>query len=102
MFIFMICSSRTNVVFMLIFLSLFLVFVLLSAAYWRLGLGDAVTGNRCVVGGGASLFVASLLGFYLLIVQLFGSMGFPINLPVGDLTRLWDGSMKKQRQEQFE
>lgn len=49
MFIFMICSTRTNIVFTLIFLSLFLVFVLLSAAYWRLGLGDAVTGNRCVV-----------------------------------------------------
>lgn len=102
MFIFMICATRTNVVLTLIFLALFLVFVMLSAAYWRLGLGDAVTGNRCVVGGGASLFVASLLGFYLLIVQLFGSMGFPVNLPVGDLTKLWEGSMKKQRQEQFE
>lgn len=40
-------------------------------------------------GAGASLFVASLLGFYLLIVQLFESIGFPCFLPVGDLATLW-------------
>lgn len=49
MFIFMICATRTNMVLTLIFLALFMVFVLLSAAYWRLGLGDALTGNRLVV-----------------------------------------------------
>lgn len=49
MFIFMICATRTNVVLTLIFLSLFMVFVMLTAAYWRLGAGDAVVGNRCVV-----------------------------------------------------
>lgn len=45
----MICATRTNVVLTLIFLSLFMVFVMLTAAYWRLGAGDAVVGNRCVV-----------------------------------------------------
>lgn len=40
-------------------------------------------------GAGAALFVASLLGFYLLIVQLFEVMGFPFHLPVGDLGMLW-------------
>ena len=49
MFIFMICATRTNVVYTLIFLSLFLVFILLSSAYWRMGLGDTTVGNRCVV-----------------------------------------------------
>lgn len=49
MFIFMVCATRTNVVLTLIFMSLFMVFVMLTAAYWRLGLGDAVVGNRCVV-----------------------------------------------------
>lgn len=42
-----------------------------------------------VQGAGASLFVSSLLGFYLLIVQLFEVMGFPFQLPVGDLGILW-------------
>lgn len=41
------------------------------------------------MGAGAALFVASLLGFYLLVVQLFEALGFPVNLPVGDLSRFW-------------
>lgn len=40
-------------------------------------------------GAGASLFVASLFGFYLLIVQLFEALEFPFRLPVGDLGALW-------------
>lgn len=89
MLIFMICATRTNVVYTLIFLSLLLVFLLLSSAYWRLAEGDSAVGDRCVKGAGASLFVASLLGFYLLIVQLFEALGFPFHLPVGDLAVLW-------------
>lgn len=114
MLIFMICATRTNLVYTLIFLSLLLVFLLLSSAYWQLGQGNAAIGDRCVKvsiipcfsnsadswfqfwldlslfqGAGASLFVASLLGFYLLIVQLFEAMGFPFHLPVGDLAVLW-------------
>ncbi|KAJ5242807.1 uncharacterized protein N7469_001134 [Penicillium citrinum] len=90
MLIFMICATRTNMVYTLIFLSLLLVFLLLSSAYWRLAEGDSTVGNKCVKGAGAALFVASLLGFYLLIVQLFESLGFPFHLPVGDLAVLWN------------
>ncbi|KAJ5246865.1 hypothetical protein N7468_001848 [Penicillium chermesinum] len=90
MLVFMICATRTNLVYTLIFLSLLLVFLLLSAAYWTLAEGESTIGNRCVVGAGASLFVASLLGFYLLIAQLFEALGFPFSLPVGDMSILWD------------
>lgn len=48
MLIFMICATRTNIVYTLIFLSLLLVFLLLSSAYWRLAEGDAAVGDRCV------------------------------------------------------
>ncbi|KAJ5757392.1 uncharacterized protein N7511_006086 [Penicillium nucicola] len=89
MLIFMICATRTNIVYTLIFLSLLIVFLLLTSAYWLLGGGNTATGNRCVKGAGASLFVASLLGFYLLIVQLFEALEFPFHLPVGDLGMLW-------------
>ncbi|KAB8266407.1 Protein alcS, partial [Aspergillus minisclerotigenes] len=87
--IYMICATRTNLVYVLIFAALILVFVCLAAAYWRLADGDVVVGNRLVVGAGAALFVASLLGFYLLVVQLFEALEFPVNLPVGDLSRFW-------------
>ncbi|EAA64313.1 hypothetical protein AN8981.2 [Aspergillus nidulans FGSC A4] len=94
MLIFLLCATRTNVVYTLIFLSLLLVFLLLSAGYWRLGEGDAAVGDRCIKGAGASLFVASLLGFYLLIAQLFDAVGLPITLPVGDMERFWPRSQK--------
>ncbi|OGM46599.1 protein alcS [Aspergillus bombycis] len=87
--IYMIYATRTNAVYVLIFAALILVFVCLAAAYWRLADGDTVVGNRLIVGAGAALFVASLLGFYLLVVQLFEALGFPVNLPVGDLSRFW-------------
>jgi len=90
MLIFMICATRTNVVYTAIFLTLLVVFLLLSSAYWLLAEGNVSAGNKCVKGAGASLFVASLLGFYLLIVQLFEAMGFPFHLPVGDLGALWE------------
>lgn len=48
MLIFMICATRINVVFTLIFLSLLMVFLLLSGAYWELGQGNAAVGDRCV------------------------------------------------------
>ncbi|KAK9853713.1 uncharacterized protein MYU51_005111 [Penicillium brevicompactum] len=95
MVIFMICATRINVVYTLIFLSLLLVFLFLSAAYWQLGQANSIVGNRCVKGAGGSLFVASLLGFYLLIVQLFESIGFPCFLPVGDLASVWERDQHK-------
>jgi hypothetical protein len=49
----------------------------------------------CVQGAGACLFVASLLGFYLLIAQLFEAVGLPITLPVGDLDRFWTRGQRK-------
>ncbi|KAJ5274103.1 hypothetical protein N7478_009228 [Penicillium angulare] len=65
-------------------------FVNTFAAYWKLGLEDAVTGNRLTVGAGAALFVATMLGFYLLTAQLLDSVGFPLSLPIGDLSGVWN------------
>ncbi|CAI7663113.1 unnamed protein product [Penicillium bialowiezense] len=89
MLIYALCATRTNAVYVAIFTSLILVFTLLAAAYWKLGMEDAIAGNRLTVGGGAALFFASMLGFYLLTAQLLDSVGFPLSLPVGDLSRFW-------------
>lgn len=40
-------------------------------------------------GAGAALFVATMLGFYLLTAILLDSVGFPLSLPIGDLSGLW-------------
>ncbi|ODM20247.1 Protein alcS [Aspergillus cristatus] len=95
MLIYCICATRTNLVYVLIFASLIFVFSLLAAAYWKLGAEDEVMGNRLTVGGGAALFVATMLGFYLLTAQLLDSVGFPLSLPIGDLSGLWDRRRKQ-------
>lgn len=55
MLIYALCATRTNAVYVAIFTSLILVFTLLAAAYWKLGMEDAIAGNR--------LTVASLVTF---------------------------------------
>lgn len=102
MIIFLICATRTNAVFVFIFAALTMVFLLLTGAYWRLAVADSLVGNRLVVGAGAFLFIASLLGFYMLIAQLFDSVALPIRIPVGDLSGLWDRRKKENAQQDLE
>lgn len=49
MLIYAVCATRTNLVYVLIFTSLIVVFSLLAATYWKLGQEDEVTGNRLTV-----------------------------------------------------
>ncbi|KAJ5594826.1 GPR1/FUN34/YaaH-class plasma membrane protein [Penicillium hispanicum] len=99
MLIYTICATRINVLFVLIFMSLIVVFCLLAAAYWNLGAGDEVMGNRLTVGAGAALFLATMLGFWLLTAQLLDSVGFPLSLPVGDLSGFWLRLQKRSESE---
>lgn len=48
MLIFMVCATRTNAVYTLIFLSLILVFLLLTAGYWRGAEGNTAVSSRCI------------------------------------------------------
>jgi succinate-acetate transporter protein len=49
MVIYTICATRTNAVFAMIFLALIVVFSLLAAAYWHLGQGHMVLGEKLTV-----------------------------------------------------
>lgn len=49
MFIYMICATRTNAVYVTIFLSLVIFFCMAAGAYWHMGQGNLVTGERLVV-----------------------------------------------------
>lgn len=46
-------------------------------------------------GAGAALFAATMFGFYLLTAQLLDSVGFPLSLPVGDLSGLFARAHRK-------
>ncbi|KAL9596657.1 MAG: hypothetical protein Q9219_005652 [cf. Caloplaca sp. 3 TL-2023] len=97
--IFLLCSLRTNVVFFIIFLTLVLAFACLSAAYFNLALvyenpmntSAATRARRLVVAGGACAFVTSLAGWYIFLAIMLASLDFPVQVPVGDLSRVIKG-----------
>lgn len=84
-FIYLICSLRTNVVFVIIFTGLFGGFIFLTATFWLTAEGDAAA-SRMLYIAGASTFVSDMAGWYLLSALLLLSVDFPIQLPLGDLS----------------
>ncbi|CAK7273486.1 hypothetical protein SEPCBS119000_005681 [Sporothrix epigloea] len=82
-------SLKTNVVFATIYVVLTAFSFVMSGCYWRLSSGDAGMAANLQKAGGALLFVAATLGWYLTVVIIAGEMRFPLPLPVGDLSRFW-------------
>jgi hypothetical protein len=112
---FLICATRINVVFLAIFFGATLGFTLAASARWCIAEGHVALAGRLVVvcaaleyipgiccdaydddqqGTGASWFSISILGWYLLLIQLLSAMDIPLYLPVGDMTHFWN---KKQK-----
>lgn len=99
-FIFLICSLRTNIVFFFIFLLLVPAFGCLAAAFWKIAEGtpEALhTALKAQHAAGGMTFAVSMLGWYLVLVQLLASVDFPLNLPVGDLSRFIKGGSEKAK-----
>lgn len=46
---------------------------------------------------GAATFVASLVGWYVMLTNLFAAVDFPIQLPIGDLSTVIKGSKERAR-----
>ncbi|TVY83245.1 Protein alcS [Lachnellula suecica] len=100
--IFLICSLRTNVVFVIIFTGAFLGFLLAVGGFWSLAEGNAVTGARLLVGTGASFFVSSLAGWYLLFSIMMDVVDMPFTVPIFDLSTIikgkGEGESERKRQ----
>ncbi|RMZ78521.1 hypothetical protein DV737_g3791, partial [Chaetothyriales sp. CBS 132003] len=94
-FIYLIISLRTNIVFVLIFANLVPAFACLAGYVWCGALGQFH--QVLLTAAGALTFIVSLLGWYLFFVQLLASVDFPLNLPVGDLSRVIKGANKARR-----
>ncbi|RMZ85167.1 hypothetical protein DV738_g224, partial [Chaetothyriales sp. CBS 135597] len=93
--IFLIVSLRTNVIFVLLFVLVIPVFGLLTGYVWNAALG--IVNEKLMEAAGGIAFVACLLGWYLLFVQLLASVDFPLNLPVGDLSRVIKGGSERAK-----
>jgi hypothetical protein len=72
--IFLICSLRTNIVFVFIFIGATLGFYLAAGAFWTLAQGKVVLGGRLLQGTGGSFFVAAMAGRYLLAAVIFAEL----------------------------
>ena len=93
--IFLVCSLRTNAIFVIIFLMLSSTFSLLAGAFWTESEGKASLYNSLVKGAGGVSFVGTLAGWYLLVVIMLATLEFPLDLPIGDLTGLIRGANDK-------
>lgn len=94
-FVYLICSLRTNIVFFLIFLLLVPAFCCLAGSFWHAAQGNAATALTLQHAGGGLSFAVCLLGWYLFLVLLLAAVDFPLNLPVGDLSRFIKGASEK-------
>ncbi|KAE9363150.1 hypothetical protein N431DRAFT_357090 [Stipitochalara longipes BDJ] len=104
-FIYLICSLRTNVVFVVIFFTLVIAFGLLSGAYWQIAnaLGDGgdpatlALAHRLQVAAGAFTFVTSMAGWWIFFAIMLAALDFPFQIPVGDLSTMIKGYSEKQK-----
>ncbi|KAI9759988.1 MAG: hypothetical protein M4579_001925 [Chaenotheca gracillima] len=87
-FIYMICSLRTNIVFVVIFFTLVMGFTLLAATYWQVANGNAVAAGKLQIAGGAFLFITCMAGWWIFFAQMLASLDFPFQIPVGDLSTM--------------
>ena len=113
-FIFLICSLRTNVVFMIIFLFLVPTFGCLAGAFWQVAnsaaaaaAGDmvasaahAATAGRCQIAGGALAFVVSMAGWYIFFAIMLAALDFPFQIPVGDLSTMITGASERAKRRE--
>lgn len=107
-FIYLICSLRTNIVFVVIFFTLVIAFGLLSGAYWQLAnaYGDGMNADkialahRLQVAAGAFTFVTSMAGWWIFFAIMLAALDFPFQIPVGDLSTLIKGFSEKQKSKE--
>lgn len=92
-FVYMIVALRTNIIFFLIFMLLVPAFGCLAGFFF----GHGSNPTLAVAAGGLT-FVICLLGWYLFFVQLLAAVDFPLNLPVGDLSRFIKGASERKNE----
>jgi len=93
-FIYMIVALRTNIIFVLIFLTLVAAFSCLAKFFF--GVAEGVVSLHTQHAAGGCTFVTCLLGWYLFFVQLLAAVDFPLNLPVGDLSGFIKGASERR------
>ncbi|KXT08178.1 hypothetical protein AC579_609 [Pseudocercospora musae] len=88
-FIFLLCSTRTNLFFFLIFVAATMGFGFASGSFWNVANGNMALGQEFLVATGACFWAAAVLGWYLLLAIMIPVMELPIpSLPIVDLSTI--------------
>jgi uncharacterized protein len=85
-FIYLICSLRTNVAFVIIFLTLVVAFSCLAGTYWQVANGNAAMAGKLQKTAGAFLFITCASGWWIFLAQMLAALDFPIQLPGTSMT----------------
>jgi succinate-acetate transporter protein len=103
-FVYLICSLRTNIVFVVIFFTLVCAFGLLSGAYWQnansIANSDpsaAALAGRLQIAAGAFTFVTSMAGWWIFFAIMLAALDFPFQIPVGDLSTMIKGASERAK-----
>lgn len=107
-FVYLICSLRTNIVFVVIFFTLVLGFGCLSGTFFYLaegynlgattaaGAAKLALAGKLEIAGGACLFVTCMAGWWLFFAIMLAALDFPFQIPVGDLSGMIKGYSERQ------
>ena len=93
--VYFVIALRTNLIFVLIFFFLVPAFGCLAAVFFYAA--EGVVATKLQTSAGALTFVVCLLGWYLFFIQLCAAVDFPLNLPVGDLSRFIKGASERAK-----
>lgn len=100
-FIFLLGSLRTNLIFVLIFISAMCGFCFASAGLYYNSVGETGKGTKYIVATGAGFFAADMLGFYLFLGMMFEIMELPFPTPpVWDLSTVVKPKSRKVVKEE--
>jgi len=104
--VYLVCSLRTNVVFVIIFFTLVVAFGLLAGAYFQLALAAqgsasaAALAVRLTVAAGAFAFVTSMAGWWIFFAIMLAALDFPFQIPVGDLSTMIKGASQRMKEKE--
>lgn len=87
--IFLLCSTRTNLIFFLVFIAASMGFGMAAGSFFQIGNGNMVLAGKLLVGTGGCFWAAAMLGWYLLLAIMIPVMELPLpNLPIVDLSTI--------------
>jgi succinate-acetate transporter protein len=80
-FVYLICSIRTNIAFVIIFFTLVVAFGCLAGTYWQVANGNAMLAGKLQIAAGAFLFVTCASGWWIFFAIMLAALDFPFQIP---------------------